>query len=289
MRLWIKLFCILTFLAIVCSCSKDSSYDVSEEVDIVLSASFLDSCTVRSGNNSAEGGVANADWTKYDLRYIIEIYDADEGYTGELVHPRLIKTYDRNDTFMETIRLAVGRNYQFVVWTDMVEQGKSADLHYNTASFRNIGLNDYALNDESRDAYCVNAILPIEAHTSDVKLVLRRPFAKLRIMAAEGHDYASATLAYTTPVPAGYDLMDDELTDAVYDFSLADMTVSEWPSYTNEGSGARTLVTDYIFTTENSDVNFTLTLYDSNNEVSREVTLADVPLFANTLTSIVGI
>ena len=77
MRLWIKLFCILTFLAIVCSCSKDSSYNVSEEVDIVLSASFLDSCTVRSGNNSAEGGVANADWTKYDLRYIIEIYDAD--------------------------------------------------------------------------------------------------------------------------------------------------------------------------------------------------------------------
>ena len=83
---------------------------------------------------SHNGGAVNVDHTKYDLRYILEVYTQGEDpvrvYRKTVIVPDNFTTTD----VTITARL-VAKTYDFVFWADFVEEGSGEDtegLHYDT-------------------------------------------------------------------------------------------------------------------------------------------------------------
>lgn len=141
--------------------------------------------------NSALGGISNVDWANYDLRYKLAVYQVNEtesGTTTRLVIPAQTVTVDTYSDVDFSLRLTPNRKYTFVVWADFVNQGSQADLHYNTSDLENITCKDDVtamLNDESRDAYFVTETIEVTDAGLSQSLTLRRPFAKLRVIATD--------------------------------------------------------------------------------------------------------
>ena len=74
---------LLLFAALVLgvvSCMKDQAFDanVGGETDVVLSVALPSDATRAMDNDSSKGAIGNIDLTAYDIRYILEVYDADE-------------------------------------------------------------------------------------------------------------------------------------------------------------------------------------------------------------------
>ena len=142
-------------------------------------------------SNSARGGITNVDFAAYDIRYQLAVYRVDgeeDAKTYEQVITPQPIIVDNYQPVTYSIRLTPNRDYKVVVWADFVLQGQSEDLHYNTADFENItcidGL-DAQLNDESRDAYYISHDLKLGSQPVSGDLILKRPFAKIRMVATD--------------------------------------------------------------------------------------------------------
>ena len=189
-----KVLSLLAFSAVMfAGCQED--WEVQQEgtgeesvVRITLQAPEAMGVT-RAGagyTNSAKGGITNVDWTKYDLRYQVAVYDKD-GVT-QIVSPKIVTVPDASASTQASfeVRLVNNRTYKFVAWADFVAEGTTDDKHYDTSDLTNITCKDAVaaqLNDESRDAYFVTTNEKVS--TDGVKLTLRRPFAKVRIVTTD--------------------------------------------------------------------------------------------------------
>lgn len=278
--------CGATFLA---SCSSDNE-PIADEVVVPITVSAPEAISrAVGGTNSAVGGLGNVEMTKYDLRYIIEVYN--EAGT-KLAVDRIVKTFDTSESLSQDVRLTAGRNYKFVAWVDFVAQGSTADLHYNTtAGLDEITFNTNAINDESRDAYTgVVTALP-----TALTIEAKRPFGKLRVVTDDaaklsfGEKVAKVTVTYSSDsrIPAGYNAVTqtaatDNVTPAALSADLA--------AYTADTDAAKTLMVDYIFagaTTQYVKFDITALTIDGSKIYTRSVN-ADVPVTANKLTSVKG-
>ena len=264
-----------------------------------------------SGKNSAFGAIDffnDADWANYDLRYILEVYDADDDGTGEPIYrERLTQYLDKYAPTQFDLRLVPNREYKFVVFADFVEQGTQDDLYYDTTDLRNIvaktGAEGWNAMNEARDAYFVSKNLTVATSLTET-LTLTRPFAKLRVIATD-LDYIAGysapgyvTLKYHTEALYksfnavngelnNTQLADDEL---VYGFEVKkDTPYSE--GYDAEAKN-QTLFADYLFAREGQQipVNFTMSVYES--EGGRLIKTTDfntqIPVQRNHLTTIIG-
>ena len=264
-----------------------------------------------SGKNSAFGAIDffnDADWANYDLRYILEVYDADDDGTGEPIYrERLTQYLDKYAPTQFDLRLVPNREYKFVVFADFVEQGTQDDLYYDTTDLRNIvaktGAEGWNAMNEARDAYFVTE--NVEVSTSFAKtLTLTRPFAKLRVIATD-LDYIAGysapgyvTLKYhTEALYKSFNAVNGELNNTqladnelVYGFEVKkDTPYSE--GYDAEAKN-QTLFADYLFACEGQQipVNFTMSVYES--EGGRLIKTTDfntqIPVQRNHLTTIIG-
>ena len=252
--------------------------------------------------NSAKGGLTNIDWNKYDLRYILEIYDADG---TKLVKSRNQKTYSNGGNADFQIRLTPDRTYRFVVWADFVEEGKTTDLHYNTGTesfLSNNGIqiiqDNYSINDESRDAYFVSQAQEININSA-VNLTLTRPFAKLRIVATDIDELEIGTypqkieVSYDKVTISAFEPITGLLHNTQMEKTLFSVTLPEQGNYAtgyDAENGVQTLFVDYIFAgTEQSPIQFEFSAYDNNNAVINTYAFdTDIPLQRNYLTTIIG-
>lgn len=278
--------CGATFFA---SCSSDNE-PIADEVVVPITVSAPEAISrAVGGTNSAVGGLGNVDMTKFDLRYIIEVYN--EAGT-KLAVDRIVKTFDTYESLSQDVRLTAGRKYKFVAWVDFVAQGSTADLHYNTAAgLDKITFNTNAINDESRDAYTgVVTDLP-----TALTIEAKRPFGKLRVVTDDAaklsfsEKVAKVTVTYSTGsrIPAGYNAVTQmtSTTDVTPTALSADLA-----TYTADTDVAKTLMVDYIFAgTTTQYVKFNITaLTDGGTEIYTRSVNADVPVAANTLTSVKG-
>ena len=183
-----KLLLLATLVLGVVSCMKDQPVEagLTGDGNIVLSVGLPADATRAAGTNSALGAIDNGLdlTTKYDIRYILEVFDANKTLA------KRVENYE--DTATETtfeLRLIPGRHYSFVVWADFVAQGSEDALHYNAEDLRNIEvIGEQNAMDESRDAYTAvfNTATDGEGEkfssASTISMTLRRPFAKLRVV-----------------------------------------------------------------------------------------------------------
>lgn len=195
--------------AVLASCTTDdvlATKGSGTQRDVRLTLSIPDVMNQTRANgqtsrSSARGGLTNVDQTAYDLRYKIAVYEATTA-NGVTTYT-LFKTKNNEDFVVakgyeaeKSITLPYdfddAKAYQVVCWADFIDKNTDTDKHYDTSDMQSITCKDAAtaqLNDESRDAYFVSAVL----RTKDVNtLTLRRPFAKLRVVttdwAQEGYD-----------------------------------------------------------------------------------------------------
>ena len=143
-------------------------------------------------SNSACGGITNVDCaTAYDLRYQLAVYRVEGDEFVEVIAPQK-KVVDSYQPVIYSLRLTPNRDYKVVVWADFVKQGEDGDLHYDTQDFKNItciDANDKQLNDESRDAYFITKDITVSGNSVNDELVLKRPFAKVRVVATDWNLY----------------------------------------------------------------------------------------------------
>ncbi|MBR2429538.1 MAG: hypothetical protein IKB15_06130, partial [Alistipes sp.] len=198
------------------------------------------------------------------------------------------------------VRLVPERDYQFVVWADVVTDGKNdTDNHYVTkdangkSTLGNITLNgEWDAMDESRDAFTATELIEDFNGSKDIDITLKRPFAKLRVVTTDmkalndlGITPVYAVASYTTTHYESFDAFNGtytgEISNKTHEYEIA--------SYGETGDNM-TLFTDYFFA-ENDIVKFNFDVYEDDakaNLIKSNSFQTDINVKANYLTTIKG-
>jgi hypothetical protein len=119
--------------------------------NFVVSVALPDDVTRAAGGDSSKSAIANGVNNEYDIRYTLEVYDANDALAKRA--EKIEYEGDKTSTSFE-LRLIPGRHYRFVVWADFVKEGD--EPHYIVDDLTNVSINKNAPHnamDESRDAY----------------------------------------------------------------------------------------------------------------------------------------
>ncbi|MBQ5738396.1 MAG: hypothetical protein IIV55_05050 [Alistipes sp.] len=286
------------------SCQQDYAgldVDANGEAAVTVSVAIPEMETRAGGTNSAVGAFGNIDLTKYDVRYILEVYD----HNGALAKERLTNYEDKGQTTAFNLRLIPGRAYRFVVWADFVLEGKKEDLHYNTADLKNIQLvtTEWALSDESRDAYTGIKDVDNFSNSAPISIELKRPLGKLRVVTTDVKDMFNVlpedikvvyfSKIYTSFNAHASSVKDKETVAHVKEIKISDSEYkNEWVEVNSESKvkGDLTLFTDYYFAAEQQEpINFTLEVKDDKGgEIPKVVFNTPIPIQRNYLTTVTG-
>ena len=184
------------------------------------------------------------DWTEVDLRYSLEVYDADViNYNNADVKPvkdRMVKIVDAYEQVVFDLRLVPGRDYRFVVFADFVPNGEydkeidpsieyQDDLglrHRIGDDLRDITIIEHdnnnaavnQINDEIGDAYFYTDVVE-NLHTNSSQVVtLQRPYGKLRVIATDlaelnlNVEPKSVKVQYESSRPVGFNAVTGKVT-----------------------------------------------------------------------------
>ncbi len=309
-----KLIYSLMALAMVAvSCQKDAGsldYEGKDTVAVTIGVGVQELDATRSGETDMNSGLGAIDnftadeWEKYDVRYIMEIYDVTDGFVNldEPIKKREVQTYDEYQETMFSVRLIPNRKYRFVFWADFVNQGSEDDLHYNTTDLKAVTrLATAVAMDECQDAYFVQKDLEVGSNGIEESVVLKRPFGKIRVITTDYDDVnigsepdkvvvkfynhqLLTTLNAVTGVAEG---------KTVNEYTY---TVAKDAPYTkgyDELDENMTLFSDYILAADETvgaqEVNFTIEVWGKDDRVINSHDFnTQIPLERNHLTTIVG-
>ena len=290
-----KLLALLAVVLCVVSCQTEPEgldVNVGGEIDAIVNVTIPEAETRAAGPDSALGvfnnGVLNGNAT---MRYILQVY-----YNGVPSKERLVKYSDDKSVAFE-VRLVPERDYQFVVWADVVDGEDKGDKHYNTENLANIQLNrTWVAMDESRDAFTATKLIEDYNGAMSINMSLKRPFAKLRVVTTDvkalnnlGIEPKTATVTYTVD---HYNAFNALLGNAIGDSKNRTIKHENYAiaSYgENTAAGAdMTLFTDYFFA-ENDVVKFNFEVFDQNGDLIKSNAFnTDINVKRNYLTTIKG-
>ena len=285
-----KLFLLVALMFGLASCQNELeglNVSVGEEQEVMLNVSLPES--TRSASSTGFDFTDFESNSKYDLRFILEI-----SYNGKVV--REVKTTETTSATFP-VRLAPEKPYTFTVWADLVDEDSNADLFYNTAdglSNIKINLDKWTPNVEARDAYYLSMKKTFNA-AADLSMELKRPFAKVRVVATDikkvtdfDLNPTSAVATYSKQMFTSFNALTGEkagLANVEHSFKYAEVD-----KYTDK-AGERTVFADYIFVPEDGTVQFTLNIYADeakNNLINDNAFNTPILVEQNKVTSIVG-
>ena len=296
MRKFLALAAVVLGLASCQTEPEGLDVNVGGEQTVTVNVTVPEAETRAAGTNSAAGAFANGVLgTENDnttMRYILQVY-LKNGEEWVCSDDRKVAYSDGKSVAFE-VRLVPERDYQFVVWADVVTDGKNdTDNHYNTADLKEIKLNgEWNAMDESRDAFTATESIEDYSGASGINITLRRPFAKLRVVTTDmkalndlGITPAYAVASYTTTHYASFNAFNGtytgEISNKTHEYEIA--------SYDETGDNM-TLFTDYFFA-ENDIVKFNFDVYEDDakaNLIKSNSFQTDINVKANYLTTIKG-
>ena len=338
-----RFFALAALVLGLASCQQEFSgvTPVGGEVDFQLKVDARELGTTRAddgdnqyGYDSAFGAIdylcdeadlLRVDWTDVDLRYSLEVYDA-EGLTAAPVKDRLVQIVDKYEPVVFDLRLVPNREYRFVVFADFVPQDASAEantltqqnlgLHHDiNGTLQNITIKEDAINDECTDAYFATKNITV-SNSAAQEIVLRRPYGKVRVIATDLHELnlnvepKSVKVTYEAAHRATFNAVtgaiDAEYTTVVYtneynEVKKTDMSKHIYTGYntdeykvTNANNDTRnthmTLFTDYILAKPDQEsIHFTMEVFDQTGDLIKKTEFnTDIPVQRNYLTTIIG-
>ena len=280
-----KLFTFLVLAIGLVSCQTEpEGFDVNVggEQNVNITVSLPES--TRAASNQGFDFTNFESNSDYDLRFILEI-----SYNGKVV--REVKTTETTSATFP-VRLAPNKNYTFTVWADLVNEGSEEDLYYNTASLSNITFKSWTPNVEARDAYTLSKTINFNA-AADLSMELKRPFAKVRVVATDLDKVTAFNLNPTNAVAEYFTAEMYTKFDAVNGRASEVATKKHEFSYTNvdtysDVTGQFTVFADYVFVPEDGNVQFTLDILAGTERIKLNNFNTAIPVEANKVTSIVG-
>ena len=259
------------------------------EVDTVVTVTLPEAET-RSSADSAVGAFTDGVCTEGVMRYILQVY-----YDGDTnAESRQVK-YSNGTSVSFPVRLVPDRNYQFVVWADVVDAENADSEYYDTTDLENITLkaDSWEAMDEKRDAFTASETINFNAAVS-INIPLYRPFAKLRVVTTDydvlenignGSIVAhNAKVVYTTKHRTSFNAYASEA-GAAYEVKSHEYVIK---TYANETDAARTIFSDYFFA-ENDVVRFDIEVYEANGSLIKKTSFpTDINVKRNYLTTLKG-
>ena len=284
-----KLFALAALVLGLASCQTEpEGFGVvtGGEVDTVVTVS-LPAAT----RSSEQSGLENIDLGTYDLRYILEVYDAaDDAFV--IRHEQ--KSDDTTVTF--PVRLIPSRDYYFVVWADFVNQN-NGEACYNVASLKEVSIieNTWTAMNEVRDAY--TGVIKVENYNGSKQIddiTLTRPFGKLRVVTTDmdaltklnNSALASVKVTYDTQVGMAFNALHPAVTTPEYNKEFT-YNLTNAGVYGETGNNL-TLFADYIFAQGTSAINFNMVVTYTDGKTSEVTFNTDIPVVRNQLTTIIG-
>ena len=291
-----KIFALVALVLGMVSCQKEINgiaVDKNGEAAVTISVALPEEGATRAGGaDSAVGAIGNIDLAQYDIRYVLAVYDAN----GTLAKGPFTNYEDNSTSTSFTLRLVPGRDYKFVVWADFTAQGVKESLHYDTSNLAEVKLkgnmDEHKLMDETRDAYTGVSYVETFSSTSDVNVLLTRPFAKLRVVTTDMNEIYSnlknAVVTYTTPINTTFNAIAGVKGDT-YENVAKTVYYGNSRYYSNEdGKSQMTLFADYLFGTEDGTVQFTLDVADAVAAIPQVIFNTNIPVQRNYLTTVTG-
>ena len=288
-----KLFAILALVLGMISCRTESEgldIVVGGEQDVMLNVSLPENTRANSDQGFDFNNLGD-----YKVRYILEI-----SYNGNLV--RDFKITDATSVTFP-VRLAPNRDYTFTVWADLVKVATAdnwydADLYYNTANgLANIELKNWTSNTEVRDAWTATQTVTYTSSNKNIGLELKRPFAKVRVVATDIRDIRKfgieptvAVAEYAQEMYTEFDavagIVKGETSGKTHTFNYADVE-----AYEDADSDKFTVFADYVFVPADGNVQLSLSIYadqQRNDLIKANYFNTAIQVVANKVTSIVG-
>ena len=274
--------------------------NVGGEVDTIINVTIPEAETRAGGSNSAAGAFANGvlgtESDNTTMRYILQVYYKD-GETYVKSAERKVEWSD-GKTVAFDVRLVPERNYQFVVWADVVTDGKhDTDNHYNTSDLENITLlSEWKAMDESRDAFTATELIENFNASKPINITLKRPFAKLRVVTTDiknltnlGIVPTTATVEYTTKHRVSFNALEGKAAGESLDNKAHTYDIAQYTNESNTGA-EYTLFADYFFA-EDDVVKFNFNVYEDAAKTKLIKTNSlntDINVKRNYLTTIKG-
>ena len=290
-----KLFAILALVLGMVSCQTEPEgldVVVGGEQEVMLSVSLPEGTRA----NSAEGFDLN-NLNGYKVRYILEI-----SYNGNLIRDVQISE-STSATF--PVRLAPNRDYTFTVWADLVtattvdkETWYTTDLYYNTENgLANIELQNWTPNTEARDAWTATQTVTYTSTNKNIGLELKRPFAKVRVVATDIAEIrkfdlepAAAVAEYAREMYTMFDAVEGvakgETTGKTHTFNYASVD-----TYEGANGEQLTVFADYVLVPADGNVQFSLSVYadEARNDLIKTNNFnTTIPVVKNKVTTIRG-
>ena len=324
-----RFFALAALVLGLASCQQEfdgAATQVGGEVDFQLAVSAPELSATRgadkdgrNGHDSAYGAIdylSDAEWENVDLRYTLEVYDAD-ALDKAPVKDRMVKVVDKYEPVYFDLRLVPNREYQFVVFADFVvedatdlptveAQAELGKHHIIGATLQDIKLKEDKINTELTDAYFASESMEI-TKTTVKDIELKRPYGKVRVVATDLHELnlnvqaASIKVVYTAPNANAFDavtgtISGDGATEFVSTYNVCDQYTAGYDAKKATALNGttrqshKTLSTDYILANEGQEpVHFEIFVYDQNGiEIKNTKFNTDIPVQRNYLTTIVG-
>lgn len=304
------------------SCQSDVwnifGFDTEASVVLKVKSPQITDTRAAAGMDSSVGAIDNFDnntefWDKYDLRYILEIFEVVEKdgqviTSEENIYKRqVLTTPSYNDGVEFDIRLVPNRTYKFVIWADFVNEGMKSDLYYDTADLHNISRKASAQHlamEEALDAYHISSTETIKG-SGDITLHLTRPFAKLRVVAIDHHEVSNfSTLERVevrfdtekNPVYKSFNAVTNAVSENCaahnYECDVNPVPYVEYSGTLEDGQNVKgfVLFSDYILAPRNGEapVSFSMDTYDQKGKVRTIDFETQIPTCRNHLTTVVG-
>ena len=281
-----SIYALLCGTLMLASCSHDEpAAPDATTVEASFSVDVADAIPTRGsdGLNSALGGAHNLGANK--LNYILALYEVADNNTLILSDFCQISDTDGDgERFSPMVTL--GKTYTMVALAHFGDRLTLTDAQ--KADYLKAMPVAGVFNDEAEDFYVATKTARFTVDNLQHALTLKRPYAKLRIVAT---DYPAAATISSVSIDYGTNTLFDRFDALTQQFSL-DATVSQTLTASQysvtDAATAKTIVADYFPVNADTYLQaFTVTVtLNDNSRFSR--TFSDIPLRRNALTTLSG-
>lgn len=280
-----SIYALLCGTLMLASCSHDEpAAPDATTVEASFSVDVADAIPTRSSDalNSALGGANNLGANK--LNYILALYEVADNNTLILSDFCQISDTDGDgERFSPMVTL--GKTYTMVALAHFGDRLSLSDAQ--KADYLKAMPVAGVFNDEAEDFYVATKTARFTADNLHHALTLKRPYAKLRIVAT---DYPDDATIGSVSINYGSNTLFNRFDALTQQFSL-DATVSQTLTASQYidayGATAKTIVADYFPVNADTYLQaFTVTVTINGKPFSR--TFSDIPLRRNALTTLSG-
>lgn len=284
-----SLYGLLCGTLMLASCSNDEpTAPGAQTVEASFSLNIAGEVATRAGNgDSSLGGAQNLGADK--LNYILALYEVADN--NALILSDFCQVSDRDgDGERFSPMVTLGKTYMMVALAHFGDKRNIADA--DKADYLKAMPIENIINSEAEDFYVATKTARFTVDNLQHALTLKRPYAKLRIVATDWNQ--SAIQSVTVDYSANTLFSQFNVLTNQFSIDSATKTISASQYNTSDADTAKTIVADYFPvntvspTTYLSAFTVTVTLRDGSSFSRFSRTFNNIPLVRNALTTLSG-